>query len=430
MFKSPFVVEISFYYFRLVFLALCWLMPETVYCRLSFVSLGSHRIVATENFYLRKALHLEYSKKVSRLYLLRSRYARRSVCCNFENSFGGSFGQSHASQWKQFDNLYLLRPFSSSFRIPLCVVHFVGGAFVSSISQLAYRSLLEGLAQKGYLVVVTPYDTSFDHVVAAESVNRSFIMIMRQLKEEYGTELPVIGLSHSLGCIVQILSTCLFPQVPFETKGHIFMAYNNKPLNKAVPLYKELLIPSINKVSSLLTPKDDMSSNWKKVSSLFEGLVATTGESVMKSIGSKVFEEQVYPNWQQLEKAWKQLDPLLQEVQRGRDEFHPSPAEIENIIIQKYSQSSVIIRCEDDLIDESLQLYRLLRGRKFYVKMRSVPGTHLTPLEQNTQAVDNFLKTNFQISSSFSKMSNLYRLTEVISESFADIISEQASSGM
>ncbi|EME27985.1 hypothetical protein Gasu2_59110 [Galdieria sulphuraria] len=394
---------------------------------MGFICLLSQKSIKSENFLSRNVFYSKCSVKVSRFFLLRPAFLHRRTWRFLENLVGRSFGANRVPQWEHFDKLYLLRPSTVFSRTPLGVIHFVGGAFVGSSSQLAYRSLLEGLVQLGYLVIVTPYDTSFDHLVAAESVNSSFVRVMRQLQEEYGIALPVVGLSHSLGCIIQILSSCLFPHVDVNTKGHIFMAYNNKPLKKAVPLYKELLIPSIQMFSSWSIPKEEMNSTWKRISSLFEGFIVSTGDSIMENIDSKTLKEQVYFNWQQIQRAWKQLDPLLEQIQSGRDEFHPSPSDIENIIIQKYSHSSIIIRCEDDLIDESLQLYRLLRGRDLYIKLRSVPGTHLTPLEQNTQVVDNFLRTHFQISSSFSQMSNLYRLIEVIGDSLAEIIFKQAS---
>jgi len=381
-----------------------------------------HHSVGLKSSFQGKAFSVELARKFSSVYL------PKKTCCrsifgvvNISSVFSRV---SDSPRWEYFDNVYLLRP--ASLARPHAIVHFVGGAFVSSISQLAYRSLLEGLARLGYLVLVTPYDTTFDHRGSAESVNNASIAVIQRLKEEYGMDLAVVGLSHSLGCIIQILSTCMLPP-PHEdvTKGHVFMAYNNKPLSEAVPLYKELLIPSVNLISNFSSSRETIRNSWKSVSSLLEQVVASTGESIRKTmVDNKILDEQLYPSIPQLQRALKQVDTLFEQVQRGRVEFDPSPEEIEKILMEKYARPSILIRCEGDSIDESWRLFGLLRERKLYVKWRCIPGTHLTPLEQRTDIVDDFLQANFQISSPFMKNSNLSRLLQVVDDAIRDILSK------
>jgi len=57
----------------------------------------------------------------------------------------------------------------------------LGGAFVGAAPQLTYRYMLERLSSRGYLVVATPYQLSFDHLATCDEVIGRFEMVAPDL---------------------------------------------------------------------------------------------------------------------------------------------------------------------------------------------------------------------------------------------------------
>jgi len=97
--------------------------------------------------------------------------------------------------------------------------------------------MLEKLASKGYLVVATPYDLSFDHLNTCDLVISRFEKIAPTLARTYGA-LPVVGIGHSLGALLHLLITSLFPDTP--RAANALMSFNNKPVGEAVPFFEEV----------------------------------------------------------------------------------------------------------------------------------------------------------------------------------------------
>eukprot|EP00871_Galdieria_phlegrea_P001592 jgi/Galph1/2433/GphlegSOOS_G1084.1 len=327
-----------------------------------------------------------------------------------------TLGRGDFRRWEKIEKSFILRPtLLRSNDTPRAVIHFIGGAFVSAIPHLAYKRFLESLQEEGHVVVTSPYNTSFDHLTAADSVSTNFNRVLEKLKMEYSVDLPVIGLAHSLGCIIQILSCSLFRHT---VAGNIFLAYNNKPLEQAVPQYKEFFVPSLGAISNML-PRGETS--WTESASAIQKRLESVIDSVVDVINSDVVRNELYPNWKDLQSVWRQVDQLLEEVQNGKEEFYPSPEDIENVILYKYKvQQNYLIRCLHDAIDESLQLCRLLRKNQHsFVKLRHVDGTHLTPLEQFN--ADN-KSSMASVAANLSRTSNLSNLIHVTNNMIDDII--------
>lgn len=58
--------------------------------------------------------------------------------------------QTHrSSRWRKVEDCFVLFPPGDE---PAAIVHFIGGAFVGAVPQLAYSAFLEGLSAKGALV--------------------------------------------------------------------------------------------------------------------------------------------------------------------------------------------------------------------------------------------------------------------------------------
>ena len=78
-------------------------------------------------------------------------------------------------KWEYIDGNYILRPsFEDINQQPRALLHFLGGAFLRGAPQLTYRYLLERLASRGYLIVTTPYQLSFDHLRTCDEIIDKF----------------------------------------------------------------------------------------------------------------------------------------------------------------------------------------------------------------------------------------------------------------
>ena len=105
------------------------------------------------------------------------------------------------------------------------LIHFLGGAIVGAAPDISYRYILEKLAEKGFLIVATPYTLSFDHIQTCDDVIGRFERIAPSLAQQYGP-VPVIGVGHSCGALLQLLITTLFPDTP--RAANALLSYNNK----------------------------------------------------------------------------------------------------------------------------------------------------------------------------------------------------------
>lgn len=180
-------------------------------------------------------------------------------------------GGAPGGNWREVEGCWVLWPPEGS--LPRALVHFTGGAFVGAAPQLTYRPLLEALADRGALVVATPYATSFDHLKAADEVGlerlpllfnatgcycrwgafgtclvashrcavrraegtcvptgclQVYFKFARCLKQlgPTATSLPAYGLGHSLGSLMQLL---LCSRYLLGRAGNVLMASNNRP---------------------------------------------------------------------------------------------------------------------------------------------------------------------------------------------------------
>lgn len=148
--------------------------------------------------------------------------------------------------WEELHGNYLLRP-SISQGPPRALLHFLGGAMVGAAPQVSYRYMLERLAQEGYLVVATPYQLSFDHLSTCDAVIDRFERIAPILARQYGA-IPVVGVGHSCGALLQLLITSLFPDTP--RAANALLSFNNKPVSEAVPFFEEIFAPLFTTLSA------------------------------------------------------------------------------------------------------------------------------------------------------------------------------------
>ncbi|WGV23223.1 DUF1350 family protein [Halotia branconii] len=137
--------------------------------------------------------------------------------------------------WKEIRGNWVLIP-----RNPIGIIHFLGGAFVATAPHLTYRWLLEQLADKGYVIIATPFVNTLDHIAIAESVLLNFDRTIERLHDSTALRklyLPVYGVGHSMGCKLHLLIGSLFS---IERAGNILISFNNYAARDAIPLVEQL----------------------------------------------------------------------------------------------------------------------------------------------------------------------------------------------
>lgn len=148
-------------------------------------------------------------------------------------------------RWEELHGNWVLRPTSSE--TPRALLHFLGGALVGASPHITYRYMLERLAEKGFLVVATPYQLSFDHLEVCDDVISKFEKLAPSIARQYGA-VPVVGIGHSCGALLHVLITSLFPDTP--RAANALISYNNKPITEAVPFFEEVFAPFFTSIAS------------------------------------------------------------------------------------------------------------------------------------------------------------------------------------
>lgn len=148
--------------------------------------------------------------------------------------------------WEYLHGNWVLRP-PSTEEVPRAVLHFLGGALVGASPHITYRYMLERLAEKGFLVIATPYQLSFDHLQTCDQVITKFEQMAPSIARQYGA-LPVVGIGHSCGALLQLLITSLFPDTP--RAANALLSFNNKPVNEAVPFFEEVFAPFFTSIGT------------------------------------------------------------------------------------------------------------------------------------------------------------------------------------
>ncbi|CAD7703235.1 unnamed protein product [Ostreobium quekettii] len=268
---------------------------------------------------------------------------------------------SGRSGWEEVENCWILRPPPGVE--PIAVMHFVGEAFVGAAPQIAYRQLLEAIAERRILVVATPYRTSFDHLRAADEAQFKFDSAMNAIGR-YAEDVPVYGVGHSLGALIHLLISSRYA---VERAGNVLMSFNNKPATEVIPLLAQLG-PS----SRLLGPITSQlaSSPLRPTAEMVQGAVKGISPSPVRQCIPLV----------------EQLAPMCMDVTQGRQEFSPSPEETRNRIRSFYGvRRNLLVQFTDDDMDESDELASMIQasgiGSTLDMTVRTLPGNHARPMQ-------------------------------------------------
>eukprot|EP00741_Cyanophora_paradoxa_P006545 tig00001024_g6335.t1 len=294
-----------------------------------------------------------------------------------------------AMQWEQVGENWVYRPSENPDDIR-GIVHFVGGAFVGRVPQLSYRYLLEQIASKGFIIVATPHELNFDLDAMARGIASKLDAAMNSFAWDLWNiqSLPVIGVGHSLGALMQSYITS---QRLSKTKraGNVLISWNNKPATEAIPLFEPLVSPFLKQVGPFSGPISESAAfAADQALMLGERLVAqlpSFAPPILRDLPS--LGAQLLP-------AIGQVQPLIEQISASAAgvEFKPSPEEMRAAIGRSYAAPrTLLVKFRDDSIDQSEDIRELLgksgargAGR---VEFMELNGTHVEPLAQELPKV-------------------------------------------
>ena len=254
---------------------------------------------------------------------------------------------------------------------------------------ITYRYLLESLNAAGFIIVATPYRLDMDYLRSCDGILSKFDAVAVDLAGEYGP-LPVIGLGHSCGALLQTLITSLFPEAPRAI--NILISFNNKPVSAAIPAFDEIVIP----LSEQIMGESERSANLREA----VGNVRTSIDKAIDAFANSqlapaFLSNELIPLFRQVVEIGDQVPPLLKIIAQGQREFEPSPADTKEVCRRMYrARRTLLIKFENDSLDESEEILKVLKEANTIMRMkrpmvemevdlRVMTGTHVTPLTQN-----------------------------------------------
>ena len=84
-----------------------------------------------------------------------------------------------------------------------------------------------------------PYATGFDHQQIADQVHFNFQRCMQRLEPQLQA-LPIMGMGHSLGSLLQLL---IGSRYPVQHAGNCFISFNNRPVTESIPFLTQFISP-------------------------------------------------------------------------------------------------------------------------------------------------------------------------------------------
>lgn len=294
-----------------------------------------------------------------------------------------------SSSWQPKYGNYILYPTTK----PKSVIHFLGGAFFGAVPHHLYHSLLSRLAEKGHVIVATPYNLSFDYLPVANSIASAWESVESDLAFEFGP-LPVIGLGHSGGTVFHSLINTLFNDAAPKA-ANIFISFNNREAKDAIPNYKDIIKPLANQSVYI---RDEVLP--KNIQDNIDSLPGQVDDFISNNLFvPTALRDELLPLSKQNRQFLGQVPPLFDEIAEGGKsedvkEFYPPPQDIQKSIQRLYDVGhNLLIRFNNDNLDDTLLLQEVLSKNVNQVNSSVVEltGTHLTPLVQDSPDLNGFV---------------------------------------
>ena len=295
-------------------------------------------------------------------------------------------------RWISKGGNFLLLPVDSDgneIKQPTGVIHFLGGALVGAAPHLTYRYLLESLSAAGFIIVATPYRLNLDYLKSCDEILAKFDCVAVELAGEYGP-LPVIGIGHSCGALLQTLITSLFPDAPRAI--NVLISFNNRPVDFAIPAFDELVVP----VSEQVMGESDRSKRFRNtLGSLRSAIDNAVDVFADSQLAPAFFGAEIVPLFRQAVEIVDQLPPVLRSIAEGAREFSPTPSDTKEVCRRMYrARRTLLVKFDNDSLDESEDIEKVLKEANTIMRMKrpmvemevqltTMVGQHITPLTQN-----------------------------------------------
>ena len=299
-------------------------------------------------------------------------------------------------------------------RIPKSIVHFVGGFVAGSAVTVTYGKLLTSLANSGHLIIATPIPAvDLNHGNVAAAVSLAFSSCYKSnvlpLLGTVGKDIPIFGLSHSLGGKLTVLMNSkkqdrktLPPRA-----ANVYLAFNNYGIQENIELGRAQAgkaSPEVQKVLDAIS-RPEVQQLFQKAkesklvtdafSSLFSGATSTKRSAsassseqrrggdeikdtasaigdVMSDVMSNLGNQLGIDIQQKVTEFTKEIPAQL--------EFIPDSEETWQLLQEGYNvQNNYMVKFDDDEIDQSIDLAVNLRKRGCDAKIKCLPGNHVTP---------------------------------------------------
>lgn len=294
-------------------------------------------------------------------------------------------GVGIAGRWKEVAGNFVSYPPDIESNPPRGIIHFLGGAFVGAAPHFTYRYLLDSMSDNGYIVVTTPYRLNFEYISICRGVLSKFDIVGAELGAKFG-HLPVIGMGHSCGALLQTLIASEFNYT--SRAANVLISFNNKPAKEAIPNFDDVVQPLSAQIMGTSNPSAASARDAIAAArSVFDGLLENVGAS---DVAPPVVKDELVPAVKQGLEVADQIPDILASIAAGTTEFTPTPEQTREIARAQYRVNrTFILQFENDAIDESPEIEGVLRkaseasSDQMQVELKQIGGTHVTPLTQN-----------------------------------------------
>jgi hypothetical protein len=300
------------------------------------------------------------------------------------------------SNWYDMDGCIVIVPPIEVTKLPKAVIHFVGGFLLGANIPISYATLLTHLGNSGFVVVATPIPLiDAKHGIVAEQALKSFSSCyFNHIQSMLGSacsDVPIIGLSHSLGGKITVLMGSLIKERKTSPKryGNVFLAFNNFGIMDSLDM-------STSQAFKTVPPdvRRQMQDSLGMLNNInMEDIATRIGESVSSSVGKGI--ESAVGELLSNEQQSVVSDLLVQLKNTVRSsiptaipiptppkiqEFDPSPEETWQILLKGYNvPRNVLFKFSTDQLDQSFSCARVLGERGCQATVAQVAGNHLTP---------------------------------------------------
>uniref|UniRef100_A0A6N2L1R3 Uncharacterized protein n=1 Tax=Salix viminalis TaxID=40686 RepID=A0A6N2L1R3_SALVM len=270
-------------------------------------------------------------------------------------------------------------------RKPRAIIKFLGGAFIGAVPEVTYSCLIELLAKNGYVVILVPYNVTFDHSQAANQVYERFNACLHLLLQSglphvglTASELaglPLFSVGHSNGALLQVLTGSYFSEnIP---KANAIISFNNRPATEAVPYFEQLgplvnqLMPAVEASPMYAMARSASGDAWKVLLDTAGAIIPDSEQEALISLTK--FVDQL---------------PSVFVITQGISEFKPSPSENRDCCRNSYNvQHTLLVKFNSDAIDETDVLEETLKPRVESIggtiEKAQLSGNHITPCIQD-----------------------------------------------